>query len=148
VGVIARLEDGVSATKVTRVGDGVFAVEIGDRREIVYAARTPAGRVAFCNGEVFHEGAAKRPDAAGAASHKRPAASAGPALPMTAPMPATVTKVLVEPGAAVKKGDTLIILEAMKMELPLRASADGTVAAVHCRAGQLVQPDAVLIDLA
>jgi len=62
-------------------------------------------------------------------------------------MPATVIRVLVQPGAAVKKGDTIIILEAMKMELPIRAPADATVAAVHCRDGDLVQPETTLIDL-
>ena len=44
-------------------------------------------------------------------------------------------------------GDTLVILEAMKMELPLRAPADGRVTAVHCQPGQLVQPDTSLIEL-
>ena len=51
------------------------------------------------------------------------------------------------PGAAVKKGDAMVILEAMKMELPLHAYADGTVSAVHCRAGDLVQPETVLVEL-
>jgi len=54
----------------------------------------------------------------------------------------------VQPGAAVKKGDILVILEAMKMELPIRAPADAIIAAVHCRAGDLVQPETTLIDLA
>ena len=63
-------------------------------------------------------------------------------------MPATVVKLLVKPGDAVKKGDTLVVLEAMKMELPLRAAGDATVTAVHCREGELVQPDAVLVEMA
>jgi 3-methylcrotonyl-CoA carboxylase alpha subunit len=62
-------------------------------------------------------------------------------------MPATVIKVLVAPGSVVKKGDTVIVLEAMKMELPIRAPGDATVTAVHCREGELVQPDTVLIEL-
>jgi biotin carboxyl carrier protein len=41
----------------------------------------------------------------------------------------------------------VIVLEAMKMELPIRAPADATVMAVHCREGELVQPDAALIEL-
>jgi 3-methylcrotonyl-CoA carboxylase alpha subunit len=61
-------------------------------------------------------------------------------------MPATVTAVNVAAGDSVKHGDVLIVLEAMKMELPIRAPGDGTVAAVHCRAGELVQPDVSLID--
>lgn len=66
---------------------------------------------------------------------------------LSAPMPATVLRVLVEAGAEVKRGDTLIILEAMKMELPIRAGADGVVTAVGCREGELVQPGTSLIEI-
>jgi biotin carboxyl carrier protein len=66
---------------------------------------------------------------------------------LVAPMPATVVKVHVKPGDAVKQGDVVVLLEAMKMELPIRATADSTVAAVHCREGELVQPDALLVEL-
>lgn len=65
---------------------------------------------------------------------------------LSAPMPATVIRVNSTAGAAVRRGDTLIVLEAMKMELPVRAPADGTVKAVHCREGQLVQPGVPLVD--
>jgi biotin carboxyl carrier protein len=61
-------------------------------------------------------------------------------------MPATVITVKVKPGDAVKKGDVVVVLEAMKMELPLRALGDGVVAAVRCRQGDLVQADAVLVE--
>ncbi len=63
-----------------------------------------------------------------------------------APMPATVLAVKVAPGDDVRQGDVLIVLEAMKMELPVRAPGDGRVAAVHCRPGELVQPDVTLIE--
>ena len=65
---------------------------------------------------------------------------------LTAPMPATVIKVHVKPGDAVKKGDIVVVLEAMKMELPLRALGNGVVSAVRCREGELVQADAALIE--
>ena len=67
---------------------------------------------------------------------------------LAAPMPATVRQIRVAAGDQVARGDTLIVLEAMKMELPVRASIDGTVAAIHCREGELVQPGRPLIDLA
>jgi biotin carboxyl carrier protein len=66
---------------------------------------------------------------------------------MAAPMPATVVKILVAPGQTVRHGDTLVVLEAMKMELPIRAPGDGTVKSVNCREGELVQPDRPLIEL-
>ena len=62
-------------------------------------------------------------------------------------MPSTVRQIRVAVGDAVVRGDTLIVLEAMKMELPVRANADGTVSAVHCSEGDLVQPGRPLIDL-
>jgi len=75
---------------------------------------------------------------------RRSAASTSGAL--TAPMPATVIKIQVKPGDAVKKGDVVVVLEAMKMELPIRALGDATIAAIHCREGELVGADAVLVE--
>jgi 3-methylcrotonyl-CoA carboxylase alpha subunit len=66
---------------------------------------------------------------------------------LAAPMPATVIKVLLQPGAEVRRGDLLVLLEAMKMELPIRAPRDGRVKALHCRPGELVQPGTTLVDL-
>jgi acetyl/propionyl-CoA carboxylase alpha subunit len=65
---------------------------------------------------------------------------------LTAPMPATVLKVAVKPGDSVKKGDLVVLLEAMKMELPLRAPADAVISAVRCREGDLVPADATLVE--
>ena len=62
-------------------------------------------------------------------------------------MPATVIKVRVKPGDAVKKGDIVVVLEAMKMELPVRAPDSGTVRTIRCREGELVDADAVLLEL-
>jgi acetyl/propionyl-CoA carboxylase alpha subunit len=66
---------------------------------------------------------------------------------LSSPMPATVTAVPVGIGQTVEAGDLLIALEAMKMELPLRAPRRAIVAALHCRVGDLVQPDVVLVEL-
>ena len=64
----------------------------------------------------------------------------------TPPMPATVVRIVVKPGQSVHAGDILISLEAMKMELPIRAPRDGIVRAIHCREGELVQPEQSLLD--
>ena len=66
---------------------------------------------------------------------------------LSSPMPATVVRVEVAPGARVRRGDTLVILEAMKMELPIRAASDGVVASVSCRPGDLVQPGVPLLEI-
>ena len=67
---------------------------------------------------------------------------------LTAPMPATVTKLLVAPQTTVKAGDVLMMLEAMKMELAIRAPQNGTVGAIHCKVGDLVQPGVALLEFA
>ncbi len=64
-----------------------------------------------------------------------------------APMPGLVLSTLVRPGDPVKRGDGLLVLEAMKMENEIRASADGLVKAVHVRPGDAVVKDAVLVEL-
>jgi acetyl/propionyl-CoA carboxylase alpha subunit len=66
---------------------------------------------------------------------------------LTAPMPATVRRIHVAVGDRVKRGDTLIVLEAMKMELPVKAATDGIVALINCRESELVQPGTTLIEL-
>lgn len=66
---------------------------------------------------------------------------------LSAPMPATVLRINVTPGDRVSRGDTLLVLEAMKMELPVRAPADGVVKTVSCRAGELVQPGTALLEV-
>jgi len=91
-------------------------------------------------------GGSARPARAQAAPRRRTGTLASGAL--TAPMPATVLKIDVKPGDPVRKGDTVLVLEAMKMELPIRAPGDATVRAVRCREGELVQADAVLVELA
>jgi 3-methylcrotonyl-CoA carboxylase alpha subunit len=65
---------------------------------------------------------------------------------IVAPMPGTVTRVLVEAGTDVARGTPLIVLEAMKMEHTLRAPADGRLAALKCAVGDFVQEGAELAE--
>ena len=64
-----------------------------------------------------------------------------------APMPATVARIQARLGQHVRRGETLLILEAMKMELPVRAPLDGAVTAIHCAEGDLVQPGVPLLEI-
>ena len=67
--------------------------------------------------------------------------------PIYAPMACTVVEVMVVPGQAVQTGQTLLVLEAMKMEHEIRAAADGTVQSVLARAGELVAEGDLLLQL-
>ena len=62
-------------------------------------------------------------------------------------MPGRVLDVLVAEGDSVQKGDTLVLLEAMKMELRVQAPGDGQVARVLCAAGQVVERGQLLVEL-
>ena len=113
------------------------------------------------NGNVYdvavEEGTGSTAGAAKAAAPKAAAPKAAPkaaapagaqgAVKVNAPMPGKILKVNVNAGAAVKKGDVLLVLEAMKMENEICAPQDGTVATVECAAGDSVESGKVLVSM-
>lgn len=76
-----------------------------------------------------------------------PAASSATGTPVTAPMPGVVLDIKVSAGQTVKKGDCVVILEAMKMENEIFAPVDGKVASVVASKGQNVDSGATLITI-
>lgn len=86
--------------------------------------------------------AAPAPEAAAPA-----ATGAGEGTPVKAPLPGTVTKILVVVGQAVKKGDNVVVLEAMKMENNITAETDGTVTGIAVAAGANVLEGTVLLTI-
>lgn len=75
-----------------------------------------------------------------------PAGGAG-AVKINAPMPGKILSVKASAGQAVKKGDVIMVLEAMKMENEIVAPQDGTVAGINVSAGDSVEAGAVLASL-
>ncbi len=63
------------------------------------------------------------------------------------PMAGTILELLVAQGDSVSEGDELLILESMKMEIPVEAEEGGTVASISCEQGQPVQEDDLLLTL-
>ena len=125
--------------ETTALGDGEFLVRVGGAAARVLVAGPPDAPW------VWHDGIAYRlmvADPADRAPRRREASG-----DLSAPMPATVRAIHVDAGDEVTRGQTLVVLEAMKMELPLRAPDDGVVAEVACRVGELVQPGAPLVRL-
>lgn len=85
--------------------------------------------------------------AAPKAEAPKPAAPAAGGVQVKSPLPGSVVKVLVSEGQAVKRGDTLLTLESMKMENAIMAETDGTVKQIAVTPGQNVMQDDLLIVL-
>lgn len=124
---------------VTAHGNGQYRVSDGERERVAYAAGPRAARWVFLDGQVY----VIDMTASGGRSQIR----AHDEMPLSSPMPATVAMINVRPHQDVSQGDVLIVLEAMKMELPIRAPRDGRVKAVACTVGDLVQPGIPLVEL-
>jgi 3-methylcrotonyl-CoA carboxylase alpha subunit len=111
--------------------------------DVWHAFGAPAPAVDAAGGFVLHEGWHHRL-AADARAGSLAAAADGS---LQAPMPGTVLQVHVGEGARVAEGETVVVLEAMKMELAVAAPGAGTVAAVLVQAGDLVARGQVLVEL-
>jgi biotin carboxyl carrier protein len=127
-----------STTVVLRPG-GVERVFVVRPREP--APRAPAVRTADAwlvwSGGVEHEipvGPAPRRAAASGQAH------------LNSPLPGQVIAVRVGAGEAVREGDELVVVEAMKMEHAIRAPSDGTIAAVLCAPADKVERGQALVD--
>ena len=126
--------------KITSLGNGAYRVDEGERSCVAYAAGPVDARWVFLDGSVYVIDAA--PPGSSPRKSRRNDEGA-----LAAPMPATVVRIIVEPGQRVSPGDVLIMLEAMKMELPIKAPREATVKAIACRPGELVQPGVPLLEL-
>ena len=74
-------------------------------------------------------------------------AAAGAGSPIKAPLPGTITELKVNVGDTVKKGDILLVLEAMKMQNNIESEYDGTVTAITVKQGETVMEGAVLLTI-
>lgn len=113
------------------------------------------------NGNVYdvtvEEGTGSTAGAAKAATPKAAAPKAAPkaaapagaqgAVKVNAPMPGKILKVNVNAGTAVKKGDVLLVLEAMKMENEIKAPKDGTITSVNVNKGDAVESGTLLVTI-
>lgn len=77
---------------------------------------------------------------------RKKSGAGGNASEVAAPMPGKVTKVLKNVGDPVKKGDAVLVMEAMKMEYTLKADAEGQVKTVQCKVGEQVTLGKVLMQ--
>lgn len=124
----------------------IYEVTINNR---VYEVEVEKGKAIITQSE------AVMPVAAAPVAHTAPVAEPIPATPVsstpgdatevTAPMPGTIMEVFVKPGAKVKAGDILLVLEAMKMENDILASSDGVIKKVFVEKNAAVSTGDVLV---
>ena len=119
-----------------------FAFEEADgRRRLLRVAQSASGpaRHAWVDGHHYRYERVQTGRSAGQAH--APANALSPAIP------SVVSQILVTPDQQVKAGDKLILLESMKMVIPIQAPHDGTVTAIHCAVGDAVEPGTPLLKL-
>ena len=128
--------------RVTALGRGRYLLRDGTRTRLAYAAVARGRTWVFLEGRVYIAGETEDRSVApsGTSGHDTPQA-------LAAPMPATVVQIAVKPGDRVLRGDVLLTLEAMKMELPIIAPRDGVVKSIACGMGDLVQSGVPLLEL-
>jgi acetyl-CoA/propionyl-CoA carboxylase, biotin carboxylase, biotin carboxyl carrier protein len=128
-----------------------IVVEVGGRRlEVVIPAALAGGGLGSPGGRSQAAGSpagrARRPGPGGSrGAGARPGDTGGDAL--VSPMQGTIIKIVAEEGQQVKAGDTVVVLEAMKMEQPLAAHKDGTVTELAVEVGQTVSAGGVICQL-
>lgn len=119
--------------KIT-LNNKVFEVEVEEGKAVILSENTAAPAAA--------------PAAPAAAAPAAPAAPAGSGEAVNSPLPGTVLSIAVQNGQAVKTGDILVVVEAMKMENEIVAPRDGTVSSVAVSKGAAVESGTPLVYLA
>jgi 3-methylcrotonyl-CoA carboxylase alpha subunit len=135
----ATIGEATYSVQVRRGADGGLLLEIDGERHRIHTATNEDQRYVAVNGETYTLAAVDP------AARRRKAT--GPSGDLTAQMPGQVVEVLVDEGETVESGQTLVILEAMKMEIRVSAPADGVVKQVSVVQGDVVERGQVLIEL-
>ena len=143
--LLAHCGERTFAIDVAAVGDGsAFSLLVDGQSLDVILERADGGMIVQCRGEriaveVLDE--RERLSRAVASAHK------GGPQPLRAAMPGVVVDVRVGEGDRVAGGQTVVVLEAMKMQNPLQADAAGVVKRVHVAKGQAVAAGALLVEI-
>lgn len=137
--VSARIDGRALDCMVTPLGPGRWLLEIGGQRLLVHGAAAANARLLHVDGRHYRletvDERARRRKQAGAAGE------------LAATMPGRITNVPVSAGQEVARGQTLVVMEAMKMEIRIAAPAEGVVRRVAAAVGDVVERGQVLVEL-
>ena len=138
-GYVAKLGDRTIEAQILQAKDGKLDLLIDGKHVTAYVSSDNARRWVTVNGQTF-----LLTKSSGA---KRRSAGHDHASELAAPMPGLIRAVNVNEGDAVTKGQTLLLLEAMKMEIRLQAPRDSIVKKLFVKQGQTVEREQVLIEV-
>ncbi len=138
---VVQIEEFTFRLRVSPLEPGVYRMETSGRSQIVRVAHVKARSFVYIDGCILEYTTSAKSDS-GSADR------AATRDDLAAPMPGTVTRVLVREGDKIERGQPLVIVEAMKMEHVIRAPWAATVRAVRARPGAQVDADAVLVEIA
>ncbi len=135
----AHIGDHTYEFSVKHTADGGLLLNLNGQQKRIYSAKSGAERYIHINGQTLNLAVPET------RSRRRSTASAGDGL--TAQMPGQVVDVSCKAGDSVQKGQTLVILEAMKMEIRISAPVDGIIKRVHVQIGQTVERGQSLVEI-
>ena len=138
-GYLATVGDKTISIEVLHAENGKLDLLVDGERVIAYISSDGAKRWVTINGQTV-----VLTKASGA---KRSGAGQDHASELAAPMPGVVRGVNVGEGESVTKGQTLMVLEAMKMEIRIQAPFDGVVKSLAVKVGQTVEREQILVKL-
>jgi biotin carboxyl carrier protein len=142
--IVVREGDVLLEAEVRRVTANELRLRLGGRTFRVFLAREGERTyVALAGRQYVVAESRAETGRAGGADDK----AAGGSLRIKAPMPGKVTKVAVAEGEEVRRNQTLVIVEAMKMENEIKTSIDGVVKKVHVAVGDLVDAERPLVEV-
>ena len=126
-----------------RIADGLYSLLVDGVSHVADVTRGARGARVDVGGATYHVEVEEH--ARYVIRTRGGAAAKGGTQTITAPLPGKITHVAVAPGDHVERGDTVVVIEAMKMENEFKAAAAGTVAEVRVQPGQSVNSGDVLV---
>ena len=135
----ATIGDKTFDAEIIRAEDGKLDLLIDGKRVSAYISSDGAKRWVTVNGQTFvltKSSGTKR----GGGKHDHTGE-------LSAPMPGQVRAVNISEGEAVTKGQTLLVVEAMKMEIRIQAPRDGIVSSISVKVGQTVEREQILVEI-
>jgi len=137
-----KIGDDTYALEFQRISDRKISLSINGRQVNAWVEKTDQGKTVILNGQYYF---ILDKDAQTGGKSKKSGAAAPTTV--TPPMPAIVIQVPVSQGDVVEKGDTVVVVSAMKMETSLKAPYGGKVTRISVGEGDKVMPGDILVDI-